>query len=395
MDWAVSPDDKSYLDSQSRILCGLALGWFLTSSNRRQRDLATKGLVRLFTDHLPLLIDVIQDFEDVDDPYVSERLYCVAYGCALRGHDDDALKLLAEFVYSKIFENQAPPANILLRDYARGVVEFALHRKVPLQIVRRRIRPTYKSAWSCDIPTMEEFDKKYGYSDDKSDVNRRDWHSIYGSVLSGGDFERYVIGTNSGSFEWSSRRIGEPKVSRERGEVEAPFDLTIAQRWVFNRVVELGWTPALFAGFDHDVDRSSFDRRSDKAERIGKKYQWIAFYEFLARVSDNFQYIGDRWDAGDRKYAGPWQVGYLRNIDPSCLLTMDVGDDKVPAWWSPTQHHPSRELSEADWIRLTSDLPAVEPMLKVELPSDHSHWLVLESHRSFDEPPPPGRRPIR
>jgi hypothetical protein len=390
MDWAVSPDDKSYLDDQSRILCGVALAWFLTSSNRRQRDLATKGLVRLFTDHLPLLINVINNFGDVDDPYVSERLYCVAYGCALRGHDDNALKLLAEFVYSKIFKNQAPPANILLRDYARGVVEFTLHRKVPLRIVKRRIRPTYKSAWSDDIPTMEEFDKQYGYSRDKSDTIRTDWYSIYGSVLSGGDFERYVIGTNSGQFEWSSRRIGEPMVSRGSGKDKDIFDLSIAQRWIFNRVVELGWTPALFAKFDVEVNRSHFDRRADKAERIGKKYQWIAYYEFLARVSDNFQYLGDRWDASDRKYAGPWQAGYVRNIDPSCLLTTDHGDEKFSAWWSPTHHHPSRDLSEVKWIRLTTDLPAIEPMLKVQRPSDHSNWLVLESHRSFDEPIPLG-----
>ena len=42
---------------------------------------STKGLLRLFSDHLPLLVKVMQAFKDVDDPYVSERLYCVAYGC--------------------------------------------------------------------------------------------------------------------------------------------------------------------------------------------------------------------------------------------------------------------------------------------------------------------------
>ena len=33
---------------------------------------------------------------------------------------------------------------------------------------------------------------------------------IYDSVMRDGDFARYIIGTNSGSFEWSSRRLGEP-----------------------------------------------------------------------------------------------------------------------------------------------------------------------------------------
>jgi hypothetical protein len=118
MEWAVSKDDKSYIDDHSRALCGLALGWYLSSSNRQQRDLATKGLVRLFTDHLPVLVKVLKQFAGVDDPYVSERLLCVAYGCALRGQNDATLKTLAEYVYKSVFRNKKPPANILLRDYA-------------------------------------------------------------------------------------------------------------------------------------------------------------------------------------------------------------------------------------------------------------------------------------
>jgi hypothetical protein len=119
--------------------------------------------------------------------------------------------MMAAYVYASVFKDKRPPPNVLLRDYARGIIEFALHRRIPLNIVARRNRPTYQSEWSDDIPTMEALKKKYGYSDDKSDTDRSDWYSIYGSVLGGGDFERYVIGTNSGFFEWSSRRIGEPR----------------------------------------------------------------------------------------------------------------------------------------------------------------------------------------
>jgi hypothetical protein len=332
----------------------------------------------------------MQAFEDADDPYVSERLYCVAYGCVLRGHNDATLKLMAAYVYTAVFEDKAPPPNVLLRDYARGIIEYALHRKIPLNIVTRRIRPTYKSAWPDEIPTAEALEKKYGYSEDKSDTDRSAWYSIYSSVLSGGDFERYVIGTNSGFFEWSSRRIGEPKIEPGQRSDEETFDLRIAQCWIFNRVGELGWTPALFAEFDREVNNWSPDRRSDKPERIGKQYQWIAYYEFLARVSDNFQYVGDRWDASDIKYSGPWQASYVRNIDPSCLLTTDFGDSKASTWWSPILHHPSHDMPEADWIKLTSDLPAAQSMLKVQRPFDGSSWLVLETQRSFEVPAPPG-----
>ena len=252
---------------------------------------------------------------------------------------------------------QSPPANILLRDYARGIIEYALHRKIALNIKERRVRPLYKSVWKDEIPTTDALRQEYGYKKDIGDTDWKDWHSIYGSVMGGGDFERYVIGTNSGYFEWSSRRIGEPKITLQERRDETPFDLRIAQRWIFNRVVELGWTPALFAEFDRQVNRWSWDRRPDKAERIGKKYQWIAFYEFLARISDNFQYIGDRWDARDAKYTGPWQVAYVRNIDPSCLLTNDGGDSKASAWWSPIKCFPPSEAPETDG----SKQPVISP----------------------------------
>jgi hypothetical protein len=92
MEWAASPDDKSYLDSKSRVLCGLVL--------------------------------------------VSERLYCAAYGCALRSRNSQALRALAAYVYRVVFEDKRPPANILLRDYAKGMIEYALHRKIALNIRR-------------------------------------------------------------------------------------------------------------------------------------------------------------------------------------------------------------------------------------------------------------------
>lgn len=53
VEWTPGESRLDILDGAYRILVGLALEWILTSSNRTQRDTATKGLVRLFTDNLP------------------------------------------------------------------------------------------------------------------------------------------------------------------------------------------------------------------------------------------------------------------------------------------------------------------------------------------------------
>ena len=53
------------------------------------------------------------------------------------------------------------------------------------------------------------------------------------------------------------------------------------------------------------ANRSRYWQRDDtsKIERIGKKYQWLALYEILARVMDNFPAFVDSYnDKPERDY---------------------------------------------------------------------------------------------
>ena len=91
-------DDKSAVDDEVIRLVGILLAWFFTTSNRFLRDKATKAMVRIFESRLQVLRGVIELFVKVDDPYVTERLYAVAYGCAMRTTNYDALRALAQDV---------------------------------------------------------------------------------------------------------------------------------------------------------------------------------------------------------------------------------------------------------------------------------------------------------
>lgn len=53
--------------------------------------------------------------EKQDDQYITERIYGIAYGCVLRCNDIAMIKEVALHVYSKMFEHNDPPCNILLR----------------------------------------------------------------------------------------------------------------------------------------------------------------------------------------------------------------------------------------------------------------------------------------
>ena len=145
-DWALAVSQTTQLDDDLVDLSAMTLAWMLAASNRPVRDRSTKSLVNLLTGRLAAAARLVDGFADVDDPYVVERVYAVAYGVATRSHDPAEVKILAERVYARVFAIGAPPANILLRDYARGVVERALYLGSPIDVDVTRIRPPYNSA---------------------------------------------------------------------------------------------------------------------------------------------------------------------------------------------------------------------------------------------------------
>ncbi len=475
VDWAWSTEDKSHIDDKAVRLCGIALAWFLTTSNRYLRDRATKALVSLLTYRIPVLRQIISTFLSVNDPYVLERLFAVAYGCAMRSMDNRSLGELAKDVYECVFKDGTPPPHILLRDYARGVIEVALHRGVNLDIEIQKIRPSYKSEWPSEIPTKEELEKYREWQEGMPDEEWARLH-LYDSVMGFGDFARYIIGTNGGFFEWSSRRLDEPKqpsrkeiyesfiqsltnrqkkawtqyhtirmnidfhkrldesmrreifsmaelqgaiagserslrktLSKKKLKMleeyvlpylsdpdpykdEYRFDLSIAQRWILKKILDLGWTVERFGRFDRLVTLSAYGREATKPERIGKKYQWIAYHEFLARVSDNFEFRGHSLSEQAEKYGGPWQI-HCRDIDPSCLLSQTKSEDWKPhtnTWWFPSPYDAwDSEPDDVKWLKSSEDLPSVEPLIQVTNPQDGSSWLVLEAFYKWEKPTPP------
>ncbi len=163
------------------------------------------------------------------------------------------------------------------------------------------------------------------------------------------------------------------------------------QRWIFQKVINLGWTGERFGRFDRYVN-SGAGRGADKPERIGKKYQWIAYYEILARIADNFAYVGRYGEQEDTAYEGPWQLTSVRNTDPSVLLERTMRDrwqESTHTWWFPAQYTWDEDKAEAVWLRDAQDLPPIVPLLEVTHPADGSQWLALQATFVWRQPGPP------
>ena len=62
--------------------------------------------------------------------------------------------------YNSVFKKGNPPKHILLRDYARNTIEYAIYKNPKIKIDINLIRPPYKSSMPEIFPTEEDI-KKY------------------------------------------------------------------------------------------------------------------------------------------------------------------------------------------------------------------------------------------
>lgn len=502
IDWATFAD-LSFVEEEQAYLSLITLTWFATTTNRKTRDQSTKAAAKLFARYDRLVVPILDKFQNIEDLYLQERLYASAYGGLCNTSGNEHLSTIAKYVFERQFRSKSPTEHILLRDYARGIVELAVMRDcLDNSISIEHCRPPYKSEWPLENPlasevedhgrginhsifsndfgtyTMNavhkwsptslenpdpqsqsevleilidslcessrklfrhavamtraheggrqqystlEFEESEGIEQEVDDVLESDPNidfvegrvnedlagtfdeellaNIYSDAQAPdvnrptkddvnkawAEFHNSLEGTNYESFRWAQGFW-------RNGDITATFDKEWAKRWVCKYAFGLGWTAELFEEFERSLPYKG--RSRPQTERIGKKYQRIAFHKFLAHLSDNVHYKEDR-DLGDPfqspRYLGPWQP-WERDIDPTHWIrnTSDSGWDEWDAnvWWRPFAFSFARTSDDLKrrWCEDPSDLPRFEAYIKV---SDESQktWYSLRGFSSWHEKP--------
>ncbi len=176
-------------------------------------------------------------------------------------------------------------------------------------------------------------------------------------------------------------------------------------------IKEIGYSNQLFGQYDTDI--GVFDRNHlKKIERIGKKYEWIAMYNILARLSDYFKVRGENWnDEIGRDYSGPWNP-YVRDFDPTLntkikpdrsifpvfekavpnearFIDYDASDEEITAWIQGDdemyQHLPDRLIRKdqdgVEWISIY-----LYQEFKKEVPGAEYSFLSLPHGEQYNGP---------
>lgn len=329
--------------------------WFCVSADRRVRDKATKGLVAI-TEPRPIVwANLINRFISVNDEYVVERCLCAAYGTLLRARDTAAEQAVATSVHAAVFVDPLGFQNALIRDHARCIIELAAHDGVlPTGIDLEAVRPPYQSEWPLTIPSEEEVE---AYNE-----ARRDYPGLHTSCLHD-DFFTYLL---------SRLQPYEHTVSRKE-----------MGRWVLHQVIEeIGYGGQILPSYDgYMIHRYGGGRgRPGWAERIGKKYQWIALSRLVARLADNVE--AEQRDWGPELIGAPLVYAAGRDIDPSLLAASPPADRDGPVWWLPEKYDfkAVSAVSNKDWVDRHDDLPSSERLLGALDREDGGQWQLLEGH---------------
>ena len=96
---------------------------------------------------------------------------------------------LANYIYGQVFsQNSRLADHILLRDFARGVIEVAIRMDShPSDVDIIKVRRPYPGKWPIENPKQSEIEEKYSR-------NNEGFGDIYRSAGEWGDFGRYTMG---------------------------------------------------------------------------------------------------------------------------------------------------------------------------------------------------------
>ena len=118
------------------------------------------------------------------------------------------------------------------------------------------------------------------------------------------------------------------------------------------------------------------------AERIGKKYQWVAMFQLASRLHDHVEPKHDSWQPKPQRT--PLILLEERKLDPTLPPTILAKERQRNVWWirPKVDIKQDRRTSDAEWVSVKEDLPVLDELLA---PIDRNgyRWRLLMSRPSW------------
>lgn len=333
----------------------ILLLWFTAAADRRVKDRASRAAVSLLTSRPERIPPLLSRLLDCDDDEVRERTLLVCYGALILTRNIDVIKITVTML-NTMYKN-APNLfdNALIRDHIRCLTELALETGVlPAGFdIELAMRPI-KSSWPLDFPTDDEV---------------KHWEALPKLAHSCTDDDFYIYSMNC-LRRWL-HTINKPELGK----------------WILEKiVVDFGYEKSGCEEYDKYMLGKYGGGRARKrwADRIGKKYQWVALFQLASRLSDHVEPKTDDWDP--KTLRTPLILLEERKLDPTLPSNVAAEDEAAINWWIPASvdFESGVHLSDVEWIKKQDDLPLFDQILSIQEKAGQP-WRLLASYPEWRE----------
>lgn len=331
-----------------------ALLWFTAAADGRVRDHATRAAIRLLRAHPAACEPLLARFLDCDDDIVRERTLLSIYGALLALRDPVRTASVASIVRDRFLADPTAFDNAAIRDLLRCLIDLANHLRgpdsaIPTDVLDRKC----SESWNPEIPT-----------DDECQQYRLD--EFFQPVEHLSDFVKYTLFCLS---RWEKRL---PR--QEMG------------RWMVRYISEtLGYQDSDCHLYDaHLVEKYGPGRSKPVwAERIGKKYQWIALQRLASRLHDHVAPEKPWWHAASHPSA--LILPDRRLFDPTVRTAEPLPDSDSGSRIVEPRTETASEDDDAAWLDRTDDLPRAQALIVSTDASGADWWPLLVYWRGEKE----------
>lgn len=363
MDFKALLYENDFTEKKAQLVC-----WLLCSSYPIVRELMVRVLKKHLDSHISFIIPLLESFKNVDDPYIIQGLLSAVYGVLLGKRDVnlslDVARKISEIYYESI---DGIPNDIVIRRWSMLIVQFASSLSATYDGWKKlkELLKIHQQVTDVDFHVDENMEKQTYFGTTPGA------EKIYTSLF-GGDFALYVIGTNSSVV---SRIFHDAQNDGIKlGDIQCLCAYTIKE--------EFGWSDEL-----GEIDSYIFDdggRFNHKRERIGKKYQWLAYFKVLAILSDSCKmkvnvYSSDEYEA---KINYPWYAGYNNHFDPTLSYDLENENKSLELFeQSFVELDLTDEMLDESWFNDDNCKPTLNFILRDK---DNAEWVVLDGYDSLN-----------
>ena len=285
----------------------IVLLWFTAAADRRIKDAATRAATAILTSATSIIPDIITRFISTNDDEVRERVLLSCYGAMLMSPNSEVVRDVATHLYERYLATPDDFDNAVIRDHIRCICELSIelsptaaHDIYPEAMTNQR--PS--SNWPLLLPNDEDVEEWA----ESLRFRPNEFHS---------DF-----------FKYSMRCL--------RRWRYGPSQIDMG-KWIAQRVaLDFSFVGSRCESYDKLMLHKYGGGRGKPvwAERIAKKYAWIALYQLGSRLHDHVEAHHEPWEK--KRTKTPLILPEGRKLDPTIPETGKWAATKDDDWSIPT-----------------------------------------------------------